>query len=68
MEARSEDYIMLRVGGVLEEEVVPGTKAGEDGEVDLNEAALVRCRQKIKSGEPEAEQRSGSGVQGQAEG
>ncbi len=47
-------------------EVIPRAKAGEDGVVDLDEAAFIGCREEIERGEAQTEQDSEKGVQRQA--
>ena len=55
---------MEGVGGVVEEEVVLGAHAGEDGHRDLDVAALVGGGEDVEGGESEAEGGSGDGVEG----
>jgi len=62
-----KDDVVWCVGGVAEEEVVLKTHVGNDGHLDLDEAAFVRGGDKIEAGESSAECDAEDGAQKECE-
>ncbi len=61
--ASSVEYgVVDTIGGVVEEGVVVGAQAGEDGHGDLDEAALEQGRNEVEGGEGKGEQTAEGGV------